>query len=186
MVAHAYNQPMLTTDASIPIDAPGEYARGLLDRLGERDPLAVMEASIADLGATFDGLDDATIRRPEAAGKWSMIEVAHHLADSDMVAGVRIRMIVAQDRPPIVAYDQELWVEKLHYRDAALSDVLSQFAVLRAANVRLARQLTAEELKRVGIHSERGAESVGYLLRLVAGHDIVHLNQLARIRRAVA
>jgi len=186
MVTHAYNRAMLSTDISIPVDAPGEYAQGLLDRLGERDPLAVMEASIADLNALFDGLDDATIRRPEAPGKWSMIEVAHHLADSDMVAGVRVRMIVAQDRPPIVAYDQELWAGKLHYRDAALADVLSQFGVLRAANIRLARKLTAEELKRVGIHSERGAESAGYLLRLVAGHDIVHLNQLARIRRAVS
>ena len=185
MVAHAYNRPMLTSELSIPVDAPGEYARGLLDHLGERAPLSVMEASIADLGAMFDGLDDATIRRPEAPGKWSMIEVAHHLADSDMVVGVRIRMIVAQDRPPIVAYDQDLWVANLHYRQAALSDVLAQFAVLRAANVGLARRLTAEELKRVGVHSERGAESVGYLLRLVAGHDIVHLNQLARIRRAV-
>lgn len=177
---------MPTNDPSIPVDAPGEYARDLLDRLGERDPLSVMEASVADLRAAFDGLDDATIRLPEAPGKWSMIEVAHHLADSDMVAGVRIRMIVAQDRPPIVAYDQELWVEKLRYRQASLADVLAQFAVLRAANVRLARSLTAEEWKRVGIHSERGAESAGYLLRLVAGHDVVHLNQLARIRRAVA
>jgi hypothetical protein len=174
---------MVTADL---VDVPGEYARGLLDRLGERDPLALMDATVAKLTAMFDGLDDATIRRPEADGKWSMIEVAHHLADSDMVAGVRIRMIVAQDRPPIVAYDQDLWVAKLRYRQAALSDVLSQFAVLRAANVRLARQLTPEELNRVGIHSERGGESAGYLLRLMAGHDVVHLNQLARIRRAAA
>jgi hypothetical protein len=173
-------------DFSVPVDAPGEYAQGLLERLGERDPLSVMEASVADLRAAFDGLDGATIRLPEAPGKWSMIEVAHHLADSDMVVGVRIRMIVAQDRPPIVAYEQESWVERLRYRQASLADVLAQFGVLRGANLRLARSVTAEELKRVGIHSERGAESVGYLLRLVAGHDVVHLNQLARIRRAVA
>jgi len=175
----------MSASDSIPVDSPGEYARGLLDRLGDRDPLALMEASIADLRAMFEGLDDTTIRRPEAPGKWSMLEVAHHLADSDMVGGVRIRMIVAQDRPPIVAYDQDLWVANLRYRQAALSDVLAQFSVLRAANVRLARQLTAEEMKRVGIHSERGGESAGYLLRLMAGHDVVHLNQLARIRRAV-
>jgi hypothetical protein len=177
---------MSIADLSIPVDAPGEYARGLLDRLGDRDPLTVLDESVTAARALFDGLDDALIRRPEAPGKWSMIEVAHHLADSDMVVGVRIRMIVAQDRPPIVAYDQDLWVAKLRYRQAPLSDVLAQFAVLRSANVRLARQLTPEELGRVGIHTERGAESAGYLLRLVAGHDLVHLNQLARIRRAVS
>ncbi|HEV7427139.1 MAG TPA: DinB family protein [Thermoanaerobaculia bacterium] len=170
---------------TIPIDTPGEYAQDLLDRLGERDPLAVMEASIADLAAIFAGVDDANVRKAEKPGKWSMIEVAHHLADSDMVAGVRVRMIVAQEQPPIVAYDQELWVEKLRYRDAALADVLTQFTVLRNANLRLARQLTPADLARFGIHTERGGESAGYLLRLIAGHDIVHLAQLARIRAAV-
>jgi hypothetical protein len=170
---------------TIPVDTPGDYAQGLLDRLGDRDPLSVMESSLADLGAIFAGVDDATIRKPEKPGKWSMIEVAHHLADSDMVAGVRLRMIVAQERPPIVAYDQELWVEKLRYRDAALADVLTQFAVLRNANLRLARQLTPADLARFGIHTERGGESAGYVLRLMAGHDIVHLAQIARIRAAV-
>jgi len=177
---------MSNADVSIPVDAPGEYAQGLLDRLGDRDLMTVLAATPAALRALFDGLDDATIRKPEGPGKWSMIEVAHHLADSDMVVGVRIRMIVAQDRPPIVAYDQDRWVERLRYRQAVLSDVLNQFTVLRDANVRLAKQLTAAEMERFGIHSERGGESVGYLLRLVAGHDIVHLDQLARIRRAVS
>jgi hypothetical protein len=174
------------TDVSIPVDAPGQYARGILDRLGDRDPFSVMEASLTDLGAMFAGLDDATIRKPEKPGKWSMIEVAHHLADSELVTAVRVRMIVAQDRPPIVAYDQELWAETLHYRDAVLADVLSQFTVLRAANLRLARRLTRAQLDRVGVHTERGAESAGYLLRLIAGHDLVHLDQLARVRRAVS
>jgi hypothetical protein len=169
---------------TIPIDSPGEYARGLLNRLGDRDMLSVLDSSVAATRAMFEGLDDATIRRPEADGKWSMLEVAHHLADGELVLGVRIRMIVAHDRPPIVAYDQDLWSQKLHYRDAKLDEVLEQFAVVRAANVRLARQLAPEEFTRVGIHTERGAESVGYTLRLLAGHDLVHLDQLARIRRA--
>ena len=64
-------------------------------------------------------------------------------------------------------------------------DVLTQFGALRNANLRLARQLTPADLARFGIHTERGGESAGYLLRLMAGHDIVHLAQLARIRAAV-
>jgi hypothetical protein len=172
--------------ASIPIDSPGEYARGLLNRLSDRNWLAVLEATPAALRTSFDGLDDATIRKPERAGKWSMIEAAHHLADSEMVVGVRVRMIVAHERPPILAYDQDLWASNLRYREAALADVLTQFTVVREANVRLARKLTPAEFARYGVHSERGGESVQYLLRLVAGHDLVHLDQIARIRRAVA
>ena len=166
------------------IDSPGDYARGLFTRLGDRDWLAVLAATPAALRAAFEGVDDAAIRRPEAPGKWSMIDVAHHLADGEMVVGVRVRMIVAQEQPPITAYDQELWASNLNYRDAALADVLEQFSVMRAANVRLARQLTAWQLARFGVHTERGGESAGYTLRLLAGHDLVHLDQLARIRRA--
>ena len=170
----------------VAVDIPGEYARGLLNRLGERDWLAVLEATPAALRAAFDGVDDAAMRRPERPGKWSMIEVAHHLADSDMVVGVRVRMIVAEEQPPIVAYDQEVWAEALHYRDAALAEVLAQFDAARAANLRLARQLTPAQLARFGVHTERGGESAGYTLRLQAAHDLVHLDQLARVRRAVS
>jgi len=168
------------------IDVPGEYARRLLNRIGDRDMFEVFESTPAALRACFDGVDDAAMRRPEAPGKWSMIEVAHHLADSDMVVGARVRMMLAEERPPIAAYDQGLWVKNLRYRDAALDDVLAQFGALRAANLRLARRLTPAELARFGIHSERGGESAGYTLRLQAAHDLVHLDQIARIRKAVA
>jgi hypothetical protein len=171
---------------SLPVDRPGEYALRLLNRLGDRDPVSVLDATPASLRSAFDGLDDDAIRRPEAEGKWSMIDVAHHLADGEMVVGVRIRMIVAHDRPPITAYDQDLWADNLRYREARLEDVLGQFASVRAANVRMAQHLTPAELERYGIHEERGGESVGYMLRLLAGHDLVHLDQIARIRRAIS
>ena len=170
----------------IAVDTPGDYARGLLIRLGERDMFAVLESTPAMLRAAFEGVDEPSMRCPEKPGKWSMIDVAHHLADSDMVVGVRIRMIVAHDQPEITAYDQDLWSQKLRYREAALADVLAQFEAMRTANLRLARRLTPAERARFGIHRERGGESAGYLLRLQAGHDLVHLDQIARIRRAVA
>lgn len=173
------------TVQALPVDKPGEYAQGLLNRLGDQDPLVVLAGLGAGVRRAFEGLSDGAMRQPEAPGKWSMLEVAQHLADSEIVVGFRLRMILAHDRPEITAYDQDLWAERLRYREAKLAEVLEQMEALRAANLRLARRLTREELERVGVHAERGAESVGYLLRLVAGHDLVHLDQLARIRLAV-
>jgi len=169
----------------IDVDVPGDYARRLLNRIGDRDMFEVFESTPAALRASFEGLDDAAMRRPEAPGKWAMIEVAQHLADSDMVVGARVRMMLAEEQPAIAAYDQDLWVRNLRYREAVLDDVLAQFNALRAANLRLARRLGAADLARFGVHSERGGESVGYTLRLQASHDLVHLDQIARIRRAV-
>ena len=173
---------MSETVPTIPVDQPGEYAQGLLNRLGSQHPLVVLAGLGAAVRRVFEGLPDEVIRRAEAPGKWSMIEVAQHLADSEIVVGFRLRMILAHDRPEITAYDQDLWAERLRYREAKLDEVLEQLEALRGANLRIARRLTQDDLDRVGVHAERGAESVGYLFRLVAGHDLVHLDQLARIR----
>lgn len=170
---------------AIPVDTPGEYAAGLLSRLGTRDMEEVLGATAAALRNATGGVDDATLRRPERDGKWSMIDVVQHLADGEMVVGFRVRMIVAHDRPEITAYDQDLWSRNLRYRQTALPDALAQFEVLRNANLRFFRKLSTDERSRYGIHSERGGESVEYMFRLLAGHDLTHLAQLERIREAV-
>jgi hypothetical protein len=176
---------MLTTDPSIPVDAPGEYARGLLDRLGERDPLSVMEAAVADLRAAFDGLDDATIRLPEAPGKWSILDVVRHLADSEVAFGWRLRQVIAQDRPTITGFDQDAWGARLGAAYPDVQAAIQQIAVLREGHLRLLGSLPETDWERVGLHAERGPESIRLMAKLYAGHDMVHLKQIARIREAL-
>ena len=94
-------------------------------------------------------------------------------------------MILAHDRPALQGYDQDRWAEELRYADSDVQGALEQFSVLRAANIRLLERTSPDERRRVGIHAERGEESVEHLLRMYAGHDLVHLKQLARIAGAV-
>lgn len=60
-----------------------------------------------------------------------------------------------------------------------------EFRAVRAGNLRLIRSLEAAERRRVGLHSERGEEAVEHLIRMYAGHDLLHLNQIARIRETL-
>ena len=86
-------------------------------------------------------------------------------------------MIITADRPPIVGYDQDAWVERF----SELDDAQQTFALwrqLREANVRLYSSLKPEELAMVGLHTERGEESVDLMVRMLAGHDLMHLEQL--------
>jgi hypothetical protein len=166
-------------------DPPEEraaYAGAILDLLGDRDPLAVLPDTPAGAAAAIAGLSRAQLHAPEAPGKWSIAQVLQHLADSDLVWAWRLRLILSHDRPPITGYDQDLWAEHLHYADADAGEALELFRVVRAANLRLLTRATPAELARVGVHSERGEESLGYLCRLYAGHDLLHLRQIARIR----
>jgi len=162
------------------------YVRALLDLLGSRDPLEVQEELLPWLRVRLSSLDDATLRRPERPGKWSVIEVVQHLADAELVMGFRIRMALATDRPALQGYDQDLWVQELRYREVPLQTALHQLAGVRDGNLTLARSLAPAQLQRVGIHSERGEESVGLMLRLMAGHDLVHRRQIDRILEPAA
>jgi hypothetical protein len=71
-----------------------------------------------------------------------------------------MRMALAHDRPPITGYDQDAWADRLRYGEADASES-------------------------IGVHSERGEESVGHMMKLYAGHDLLHINQIHRIRAAV-
>lgn len=157
------------------------YVRALLDLLGSRDPLQVMGELLPWIERRLRGLSEAVLRRPEAPGKWSVVEVIQHLADSDLVAGYRTRMVLAEDQPALQGYDQDRWAREFHYRQVNIEQALDQLRGLRSANLHLWSHLTPAQLERVGIHSERGAESVGFLLRLMGAHDLVHRRQIDRI-----
>lgn len=171
------------------IDPPqerGAYAGAILDLLSGRDPLSVLRDTPSALGNAMDGLSLTQLRQPEAPGKWSIAQVLQHLADSDLVWGWRLRLILAHDRPAITGYDQDLWADRLHYAESDPSEALATFGVLRRANLRLIERATPDDLQRVGVHAERGEESIAQLSGLYAGHDLSHLRQIDRIRAAVA
>jgi DinB family protein len=161
--------------------AASGYVRALLDLLGPREPLEVLPELLPWLDRRLAGITDARLRRPEGPGKWSAVAIVQHLADSELILSVRARLILSEDRPPIRGFDQDLWAERFDYADASLELALAQLRVLREANLALWRRLGAAELAREGIHSERGPESLGRLLQLMAAHDLVHRRQIDRV-----
>ncbi len=162
------------------------YVSAILELLGDREPVAVLREMPSALPRAIEGLSLQQLRQPERPGKWSIGQILQHLADSDIVWAWRMRLILSQDRPPLTGYDQDLWAERLHYDQEDSSDVLELFAVLRRANLRIIERASSADLKRVGVHVERGEESLEHLRRLYAGHDLMHLRQIERVRRAVA
>src|SRR6185436_6706809 len=85
------------------------YTTAILGLLGSNDPVEVLRATAAGIEHATKGLSAAELSTPEAPGKWSMRHVVRHLADSEIVWAWRLRLILAQDRPPITGYDQDLW-----------------------------------------------------------------------------
>ena len=161
------------------------YIRSILELLGDRDPLEV-QAGLADaLRDAVRGLTPAQLKAPEAPGKWSVAQTVAHLADSEVTFSWRIRMVLAQDRPTITGFDQDAWSARLGGAYPDVGSAIQQIAILRGTNLSLLRSLAPTDWDRVGLHEERGEESVRHMTRLYAGHDLVHLRQIARIRQAI-
>lgn len=167
-------------------DAAARYIAALLALLGDRDPLAVLRGTGARLREAVGGVPAEVLRRPERPGKWCAMEVVQHLADSELVWAWRMRLVVAEDRPTLTGYDQDAWAARLRYREADPATALQQFDVLRRLNLSLLEGLPPGGMTRVGVHNERGEESLAHMVRLYAGHDLVHLRQLDRVLAAVA
>lgn len=176
---------VFTNPASRSSEEADAYVRAVLDLLGERDPLEVLESTPAGLRQGIVGMSEAALSALEAPGKWSVRHVLRHLADSEIVWGYRLRLVLAQERPALTGYDQDAWASRLGYEEAEVAEALEEFAVLRRGHLRLLNGASGRDLQRVGVHAERGEETVEHMVRLYAGHDLLHLRQIERIREAV-
>jgi uncharacterized damage-inducible protein DinB len=177
---------VFTNPASRSAEQAGAYTAAVLGLLGSADPLDVLRQTPARLREAVAGLNPGQLTAAEAPGKWSIRHVLRHLADAELVWAWRLRMILAHDRPRLTGYDQDLWAQRLHYDDADAAQALDEFAVVRRSNLWLVERATPADLERVSLHAERGEESAARLVGLYAGHDLLHLNQIGRIRSVVA
>ncbi len=160
------------------------YQQQLLALLGKDDPAKVQEHTESALRSVLvDAASD--LRKRPALAEWSVLELLGHLVDAETVMSGRFRWTVSQDEPPLLGYDQDLWVARLRHNDDRPDELLAVFSALRAANLQLWRRSSADDRQRVAMHAERGAESYELMFRMLAGHDRFHLNQMRETLRQV-
>jgi hypothetical protein len=139
-------------------------------------------SGVADLEDALAGISEADLDRPQPGDEWTARQVVHHLADSETMAYVRLRRLIAEDEPIIHGYDEPEWARRLHYERAIEASVAVVRAV-RSASLQLLETLTPAEWARTGTHSESGPYSVGRWLETYADHTHDHADQIRRARR---
>lgn len=137
--------------------------------------------------AVEDALAGATERELDAVpapGKWSARQIVHHLADSEMTSAVRLRLLIASDRPQIMGYDQDEFARRLYYNERSAESSLAAFRFARITTAEILDCLTEDEWRREGTHSESGRYSVERWLEIYAAHALGHAEQIRRARAA--
>lgn len=164
---------------------PNETAQHYIDRLlsnvGSRDPWEVLATTGPRLRQLIAGRSQTDLARAPGPSQWSVVQILAHLADAEVVAGWRLRSVLAWDGVPIQPFDQDKWAATFKYADADPIESLDLFETSRRANLSLLRRVDPALHANHGLHAERGKETISHLVRLYAGHDLNHLAQVERL-----
>jgi hypothetical protein len=158
-----------------------QYIQRIMAHAEGKKPVAIQAATAKRLERSIKGVPASKLRKRPAPDKWSVSEIAAHLADAEIAIGWRLRLILGAPGTPVEAFDQDAWVTSLHYEKRDPRKSVEQFRVLREANLALLKTLKPEQWKHYGMHAERGQETIEHIVRLIAGHDLNHLQQIERI-----
>lgn len=176
---------MTTAQAGLSVSDPQAYRENLFKLLGDRNPLEVLGQTASTLADTVQKHSATVLRTRPFEGKWTPNEVIGHLADGEWAYGYRLRLILCEDSPTILGINQNLWVATQRHNEREPSELVDIFRTMRQFNLALWRRMSLADLQRTGRHNERGPESLGLMLRMMAGHDLSHLNQITRYVQAV-
>jgi len=155
------------------------YVERILGMLGDRPAVASLERTATRIEAMATTLDARRMETRYAPGKWTAREILAHLADAEVGVGFRLRQVLAEENHQAQPFDQDRWAARYPGLDGAAAG--RAFVALRAWNLALIRSLSAEDLARPYVHGERGPETVGLIVKMLAGHDLNHLAQLETI-----
>jgi DinB superfamily len=158
-----------------------QYIQRMTAYVEGKQPLTVQAATARKLARLIKGVPARKLRKRPAPDKWSVNEILAHLADSEIILGFRIRLILGEPGSAYAAVDQDAAVTSGHYDKRDPRKSVEHFGVNREANLALLKSLTPEQWKHYGMHSGRGQETIEHIVRIYAGHDVNHLQQIERI-----
>jgi uncharacterized damage-inducible protein DinB len=136
-----------------------------------------LERLVAGLSAT-----KATAR--PSPDKWSAKEIVCHLADCELVYGLRYRTIISEPGSVLTAFDQDAWANNLQYRQQSLKGALTTFKALRSGHIALLKGLPEAAWNKSGQHASYGELTLQQLVTHLVDHDRNHTAQVEHLSRA--
>lgn len=160
---------------------PDTYAR-----FSTAELLAIFADGPLRLRTTLVGLASRQIRSRPRPEKWSILEIALHLVDAEVMGASRVRLVFAEPGGTFVPYDQDAWAAALRYQqqdDVALDRALRLFDLLRGTTLGIFAAASHADWRKTGTHPELGLLTLRNLLEMYADHSERHIGQILECRR---
>jgi len=151
--------------------------------LGTRDALTALEETPERIRALVGGMQASDFERAYGPAKWTATQLLEHLVQTEMTFALRLRMALTAEDYVVQPYDQDKFIA----REPAHSgrEAFEAYDILRRWNLPLYRSLTDDERMRRFTHPERGVITPDDRLRMLAGHELHHLEQLEQVAASV-
>jgi uncharacterized damage-inducible protein DinB len=137
--------------------------------------LGRFEAGGELLKFSIGGLTTEQARARPGPGAWSIAEVVAHLVDSDMVCCDRIKRVIAEENPTLLAFDENAWIVRLRSDELPVEESANLFDANRRWMTRILRNCSEQDFARFGNHSERGKMTLTEILSMFVNHLDHHL-----------
>jgi len=108
-------------------------------------------------------------------GKWSIQEVVIHLADAEQAMADRMKRVIAEDNPMLLAWDENKWAANLHYQKQSAQDAAEIVKLIRKQMSAVLSAVPEAAFNRSGTHSEAGKKTLTDLIKGAVNHLEHHL-----------
>jgi hypothetical protein len=147
--------------------------------LEPREVAGLLRSMSSAIGAELSALPDEVLAWHPAPGEWCAKECVGHMLEAERRGfNGRIRTLLSQSEPSLASWDQQAVARQRNDCGRMASDLLSEFAALRADSVALVEKLSTADLQRGGTHDKVGYLRVNDLLHEWLHHDRNHFRQL--------
>lgn len=142
-------------------------------------------AQIDDLKAAVRGLTREQLVARPVEGRWSVLEVVCHLADSEGLFAERMKRILAEDRPALAYANPTLFSAALAYHARDAETEVACVELTRKQMASILRTVDPAAMSRVGIHSKEGPVTLEQVLAKCVGHLAHHLRFIQEKRQSL-
>ncbi|HEY0007385.1 MAG TPA: DinB family protein [Tepidisphaeraceae bacterium] len=138
------------------------------------------------LRRSISGLSEEEIKSAPIEGQWSFQQLVIHVADAEQAFAFRVKKILAEEKPTLEAWNENLFAARLAYFHQSVEDAVTSVEVTRRQLVRILQQTPAESFERTGIHAERGVLTAHQIVQLATDHLLHHLKFVHDKRRVMS
>jgi hypothetical protein len=131
------------------------------------------------------GLSSQELNAFPVPGTWSIQQVILHLMDSDLIGADRMKRVIAEETPTLLAYDETAFSKRLFYETLDPTQACEVFRLNRLLTGAILKKLPEAAFNRTGNHTERGRETLADLVQGYTEHLNHHMKFIKEKRKAL-